>query len=272
MRKPTFSIVIPALNEEQFLPRLLDSLSRQTRKDFEVVVVDGSSKDRTVEVAYQFKRNIPRLTVDTVKKPGLPKQRNRGAELSCGEWLVFADADTIFLPYFIERISVFIREHKPRLFTTWFRSDSEDPKDAVYTLFANVYIEATLLLKKQQTFGPLTVVHRDAFNLVHGYDEAHAFHEDVDFGQRLRRAGVPLEILRETLYVWSLRRFRKQGVLKVLNQYILSFFPILFFNRSVTYMPGYVMGGHLYGKKVVKRSVLRGYEKKLKALIKELFA
>ncbi len=272
MRKPTFSIIIPTLNEEKFLPKLLDSLSRQTNKDFEAVVVDGASRDKTVQAAHQFMRKIPRLTVDIVKKPGLPVQRNRGAAISRGEWLVFADADTVFLPYFIDRISAFIRDGKSQLFTTWFRSDSEDPKDAVYTLFANVYIEATLLFKKQQTFGPLTIVHRQAFDLVNGYDEAHAFHEDVDFGQRLHRAGVSLDILRETLYVWSLRRFRKHGVLKVMNQYILSFFPILFFNRSVKYMPGYVMGGHLYGKKAVKRSVLRVYEKKLKALMKELFA
>ena len=78
MRKPTFSIIIPTLNEEKFLPKLLDSLSRQTNKDFEAVVVDGASRDKTVQAAHQFMRKIPRLTVDIVKKPGLPVQRNRG--------------------------------------------------------------------------------------------------------------------------------------------------------------------------------------------------
>jgi cellulose synthase/poly-beta-1,6-N-acetylglucosamine synthase-like glycosyltransferase len=48
------SLVIPALNEEKFLPHLLTSLTKQTKRDFEVAVVDGSSKDRTVDTARSF--------------------------------------------------------------------------------------------------------------------------------------------------------------------------------------------------------------------------
>ncbi len=272
MRKLTYSIIIPTLNEEKFLPKLLNSLTNQTKQTFEVIIVDGSSKDRTVEVAKQYASKLPLLKVITAKQPSLPGQRNLGASVAQGEWLIFVDADSIFLPYFIERVSIFIQQHRPRLFTTWFRSDSEDPKDAVYTLFADIYIEAMAIFKKQLTPGPLTIVLRDAFDSVGGYDETHAFHEDVDFGQRMYRAGIPLKILRETLSVWSLRRFRKQGTLKVLNQYVVSLFPIIFFNRSVKHMPGYVMGGHVYGKKkTMRRSILKSYERKLKSLMKELF-
>ena len=54
MGKPFFSIVIPALNEEKFLPKLLESLSHQHFCDFEVIVVDGRSKDKTVAVAETY--------------------------------------------------------------------------------------------------------------------------------------------------------------------------------------------------------------------------
>lgn len=273
MKSPLFSVIIPTLNEETFLPKLLRSLSEQTNKNFEVIVVDGSSKDKTISEAKKFTSQLPSLRVIVIKNPSLPRQRNLGAASAKGSWLVFVDADSIFLPYFIDRVTVFIGEHDPKLLTTWFRSDNEDPKDAVSTLFANVYVEATLILKKPLTPGPLTIIRRDAFDMVHGYDEEHAFNEDVDFGLRLYKAGVHLSILRESLYVWSLRRFRKEGTLKVLNQYVVSFFPILLFNRSMKWMPGYVMGGHLYGKKKkIKRSVLNGYERKLKSIMKELFA
>lgn len=273
MAKPLFSVIIPALNEEKFLPNLLESLAAQTKKNFEVIVVDGKSKDATVTVAKQFTKKLPKLLVVISKKASLPLQRNVGAQKAKGTWLVFVDADSVFLPYFIDRATAFIADNKPSLFTTWFRSDTDDPKDAMHTLFMNVYIEATLIFKKPLTPGPLTVVRRDVYDRVGGYDEAHLFNEDADFGLRLYQMDVTLSILRETLCVWSLRRFRKEGTMKVLNQYILGVLPIILFNRSLKRMPGYIMGGHNYSKrKKIKRSVLKVYEKKLKLLMKELFS
>lgn len=265
-----YSVIIPTLNEEKFLPKLLTSLAGQTDKNFEVIVVDGASRDKTVAVAKTFAKKLPKLQVLVSAKASLPLQRNLGAKAATGEWLVFADADGIFLPYFISRANIFIDENKPKLFTTWFRTDNEDPKDSVMTLFMNVYIEASLIFKRPLAPGPLTIVRRDAYDQVGGYDEEHAFHEDVDFGLRLYKKGISLQILRETLSVWSLRRFRKQGILKVLNQYIIGVLPVIFLNKSLKTMPGYIMGGHLYGKK--QQSALKKYEKKFRALLKELFA
>jgi len=175
-------------------------------------------------------------------------------------------------PYCIDRVRQFIAIHKTKLLTTWASPDSDNPKDAVYTLFANVYVETTVIFKRPCAPGPMSVVHRTAYEKVGGYDETHRFHEDVDFGLRLFKAGIRMAIIPEVLYVWSLRRFRKQGTLKVLNQYALSVWQMIF-NRPMKYMPGYVMGGQLYGKKKpLKRSVLIMYERKLKQLMQELFA
>src|SRR5258706_4031142 len=90
-----FSVVIPALNEEKFLPKLLASLAAQTVKDFEVVVVDGSSKDKTVTVARSFAKKLPKLQVVVSKVASLPLQRNLGAKKTTGEWLIFIDADSV---------------------------------------------------------------------------------------------------------------------------------------------------------------------------------
>ena len=51
---PKISIVIPSLNEEKFLPILLESITKQTFKDFEVIIADAGSKDNTVEIAKKF--------------------------------------------------------------------------------------------------------------------------------------------------------------------------------------------------------------------------
>lgn len=269
---PRYSIVIPTLNEEKFLPNLLESISQQTEKNFEVVVVDGKSRDKTVAVARSFAKKIPKLKVIVSTKASLPLQRNVGAAETHGEWIVFIDADGILQPYFFDRCSIFIHEKNPNVFTTWFRPDSENPKDAVYTLFANIYLEATLIFKKPHAPGPLTIVRRSVFRSIGGYDENHAFHEDVDFGIRLLRAGHSVQILRESLCIWSLRRFRKEGTLKVLNQYVVGMLPVLFLNTAFKRMPGYTMGGHVYKKPARSaKSTIRKFERNLKKLLREVF-
>ena len=81
--KPRFSIIIPTLNEEKFLPKLLESLTTQTVKDFEVIVVDGQSKDKTVAVAKRFAGTL-QLTVVTSEKPSVSYQRNYGSKVVTG--------------------------------------------------------------------------------------------------------------------------------------------------------------------------------------------
>jgi glycosyltransferase involved in cell wall biosynthesis len=271
MKKTQFSVIIPALNEEKFLPNLLSSLAVQTNKHFEVIVADGHSQDKTVEQAKMFSSRVPSLCIVTCPKASLPMQRNMGAARAKGEWLVFIDADSVVMPYFIDRMTHYIEVMKPSVFTTWAAPDSDLSPDAIFTLFANVYIEAIMQFKRPLTPGPLSVIRSDIFQKIGGYDESHAFHEDVEIGLRIAKMGIPVSILREALYIWSMRRLRREGKIKVIQQYALTLLPV-FFKRPMKHMPGYVMGGQLYGKKKkINRSMLRVYERKLKQLFKELF-
>lgn len=252
MTSPTFSVIIPTLNEEKFLPLLLESLSEQGERNFEVIVVDGSSQDATVSIAKRFQKKLPSLQILTGKR-GLPYQRNSGAKVAKGKWLVFVDADSVFLPYFFSETLVYIDTYKPRVFTTWARPDSESVNDALITLFYLLIIEGSLLVKRHITPGPLAIVRADVFKSVGGYDETREFNEDMDLGLRLQKAGHPLFILRQSLYIWSLRRFRSEGTLKILHQYALASIVVLLRNKPLSRMPGYVMGGHLYGKRRQKQ-------------------
>ena len=243
------SIVIPALNEEKYLPQLLTSLTQQTRKDFSVVVVDGSSKDKTVEIAKSFSSKLPKLKVIVSEKAGLPLQRNIGARATRGEWLVFLDADNTVHPYFIERIECFIKEHQPQLFTSWFRPDSEVSGDAMFTLIINLFVEGSIVFHRPIAPGPLAVVRREVFELVGGYNEALTFGEDYDLSQRIAAKGISVQILRETLYVISLRRVRKEGKLRFIRVYAKAALLILLTKKNLSNVPTYVMGGHFYEEK-----------------------
>jgi glycosyltransferase involved in cell wall biosynthesis len=265
------SIIIPALNEEQFLPHLLSSLVSQTSKDFEVIVVDGNSQDKTIALAETFKQKLPKLTVLRSGR-GVSHQRNIGAAQAKGNFLLFVDADSILLPYAIERIIGYIQKTKPTIFSTWFCPDSDSTNDAMVTLLANMVIEGALLLHRPVAQGPLTGISKKAFMEVGGYDEALAWGEDYDLTKRVCAKCVELLILRDTLYVYSLRRMRHQGTLKLAQTYSKAVFSVLLMNKAPTYMPGYVMGGHPYNKKrkPLRQSVVRQFNAKIKALAKEL--
>lgn len=251
MKAPLFSVIIPALNEEKFLPKLLQSLAGQTVKNFEVIVVDGKSKDKTVAVATSFQKKLPGLRVIPAEKASLPYQRNLGAKHARGQWYVFIDADSVALPYLIERSITFIRTTKAQFFTSWFRPDSEEIKDAILILLNNIIIEGYILVKRPWSPGPFVVVKKELFDRVGGYDETKSFGEDHDFSTRLYKKHILLSVLREVLCVYSLRRHRKQGPLRAMGAYIFSGISVLLTNKSPNEIPGFVMGGQLYNKKNV---------------------
>ena len=266
-----YSVIIPTLNEEKFLPNLLESLVNQTDKNFEVIVVDGQSKDKTVAVAKSFASKLPKLQVVSTKA-SLPLQRNAGAKVASGDWFIFIDADSVLMPYFIDRITTFITQNNPSVFTTWFQPDSSMNKDAMYTLFGDLFIESMVFFKRPFPQGPLACFRRTIFTMIGGYDETHRYHEDVDLGLRLRKNGIPFSILRETLFVWSMRRFRREGTLKVMQQYVLSILPVIFFSRTVKNMPGYIMGGQIPVKKnKLNKSVFKRLERTINTFMKEVF-
>ena len=83
------SIIIPAWNEEECLPKLLDCIKKQSYKDYEVIVADADSKDKTVAIAKKYGCKI----VKSGSLPGIG--RNNGAKIAKGDILVFFDADVL---------------------------------------------------------------------------------------------------------------------------------------------------------------------------------
>ncbi len=273
MRKPFFSVIIPALNEEKFLPKLLDSLSHQHFTDFEVIVVDGKSKDKTVSVATTYIGKVPNLSVVVADHASLPYQRNFGADRAKGEWFVFIDADTVVYSYTLERLHAHVATSEDAFFTTWFSPDGEDINDVRMTLFAIFFFELSKSMKRSVSPGPFTLVKRSAFRAVDGYDVEHPFLEDQDFSRRMTAAGYELSIIRESLYIWSLRRYRKEGTAKVFQAYTKALLPVLFSKKVPKNMKGYEMGGQIFARKKtnVKKPLLKETERKMKKLMQEIF-
>ncbi len=86
-----FSFIIPTLNEQRNLPFCLDSLSRVKRRDFEVLLMDGGSRDATDEIAHGFGLDL--ISVPKRRPHDVSGARNEGIRRSRGVYLFFLDAD-----------------------------------------------------------------------------------------------------------------------------------------------------------------------------------
>jgi glycosyltransferase involved in cell wall biosynthesis len=95
------SIVVITLNEEKRIGRLMEDLSKQTHKEFEVIVVDSNSEDSTCEVAAAYESSLPALTIHKMETRGVSLGRNTGASLAKHERLLFLDADVRLAPTFL---------------------------------------------------------------------------------------------------------------------------------------------------------------------------
>ena len=105
MSGPRVSIVIPYLKGEATIARALDSVQRQSMRDFEVVAVSDGSTDRTTALLQDAARSDPRIrTIGYPDNRGPSYARNRAIDASTGEWVAVLDADDWYAPDRLERM------------------------------------------------------------------------------------------------------------------------------------------------------------------------
>ena len=211
-----------------------------------MVVVDGASHDQTVPAAQAFDGRLAGLQVIVSPRAGVARQRNLGARASRGEWLVFLDADGLVEPNFIERLARFITERQPQFFTAWSGPDSPAAGDALFARLINAYVEAAALARHALAPGGLMMMRRDLFERAGGFDESLSFGEDYDLTQRITALGARLQILRETVYAYSLRRMRKEGRPRFIWFYVQATARTLVKRRALGHVPSYELGGQVF--------------------------
>lgn len=99
------SIIIPCYNSAALIEETLDSLARQTFKDFEVICVNDGSKDNTLAVLTQYaERGTLQLKVISKENGGVSKARNRGIDEAQGKYILFLDSDDLYHPEMLEHM------------------------------------------------------------------------------------------------------------------------------------------------------------------------
>ena len=252
MQSPFFSVVIPTLNEEKALPNLLKDLHQQTFQHFEIHIVDGSSEDKTQQLARTHTtKNVPQ-TLHLSKKRNVGTQRNVGAKHSMGKYILFLDADSRIPRYFLEGIHYQLVKKPQDIWTTWAKPDSDDPRDIIAIHAMNVFYEAGKSAGLPMAVGACLGCKKSVFAAIHGFDAEIRLGEDYDFVYRAVRHGYRFHIFRDPQFIYSYRRIRHQGHLASLPRVLYSFqiLKALLRNQKIIDPTIYPMlGGSFFTKK-----------------------
>ena len=215
MQKPFFSIIIPALNEEKYLPHLLDDLTKQTFRDFEVIVVDGQSDDRTVEKAKRYKAKLTSLKIMTSKKRHVCTQRNLGASVATADTFIFIDADTRIDSNFMLGMRYRVETSNADILSCWFKPDVSNTTNNTISLALNYFIEIQSTVRPRYLIEGLFVIKKQCFVAAGGFNETINYTEGKSLLQTAMSHGCKYAVVRDPVWTYSFRRIRKYGALHV---------------------------------------------------------
>jgi len=205
--KPTVSVVIPAYNEATYIDRLLEALSKQSYKNFEVIVSDADSGDGTDKVVASFKDPLAaKLVSSPPKGPGAG--RNAGARAARGDWLLFLDADVdIDDPNFIQELV------EQTSLCGWDTSSARlAARGKAAKAYSNLYRYQRWLshTRRPVASGYCIFTSTAVFKKAGGFNEKIQFGEDYEYVSRTGRGGK-FGFVDTTYYYVDPRRNENEG-------------------------------------------------------------
>jgi glycosyltransferase involved in cell wall biosynthesis len=185
---PTISVVIPTYNAESTILETISSVQEQTFLDFELIVIDDGSTDRTLELLHSIGDN--RLRIFSYENGGVAVARNRGISHATGEFIAFLDQDDLWTPDKLELQLAALQRHPEAGVAyswTYFMDEKEGsrsfhPGEPVF-FEGNVY--ADLLVKNFIASGSNVLIRRQAIESVGEFDPKCAGADEWDYCLRL---------------------------------------------------------------------------------------
>ncbi len=227
------SIIIPAVNEENYIGAILKSIKAQTFQDCEIIVADAGSSDRTVQIAKEFGCRVT--------SGGSPARgRNQGAEAALGEIFLFLDADN-HLPDrdFLEKAVRQFREKKLAV-ASFPIYPADNPIDKSIYFIYNVWVDITQKFLPHATNS--IMVTRDVHFQIGGFDEEIKLAEDHDYARRAACRGR-FGFIKGSPIFTSSRRFERDGRLLTYLKYLLAGIYIMLAGPIKSDIFNYHLGG-----------------------------
>lgn len=206
---PYFSVIIPVYNRPDEVRELLESLSKQTLKDFEILLIEDGSVNRCDTVAQEFDKDL-NICYFYKENSGRSLTRNYGMERASGEYLIFFDSDCIIPERYFEIVKARLEEDYVDCF---------GGPDAAHTSFSNLQKAISYSMtsffttggirggkKGMEKFTPRTFnmgFSKEVYKRVGGFKDM--FGEDIDLSLRIQKAGFHTVLIRDA-FVYHKRR------------------------------------------------------------------
>lgn len=164
-KAPLISIITVAYNSAATVSRTLESLRQQTDKRFESIIIDGGSKDGTMDIVEAYQDVVTKSISESDK--GIYDAMNKGISLTEGKYLAFLNSDDAYFPDTVASVIAFAEKHNPDIIYGDMQKERELGKELL------TRIEKPDLHKMPETMGifhPATFVKKELFDQLGGYD------------------------------------------------------------------------------------------------------
>jgi glycosyltransferase involved in cell wall biosynthesis len=229
------SIIIPTLNEEKIIESTLCILASNLTIPHEVIVSDGGSSDRTVELAKKYATAV--VVFSDPGRQTIAQGRNDGARAALGDFFVFLDADCVIPEpdaFFTQAFSQFKKNPKLVALTACLRvfPQGETFGDKLIFGAANLGLRLTNnVFNRGESFGEFQMIRKEAFTRMGGFREDLITREDADMFRRLSRIGKTV-IDPQLTVLHTGRRAHQIGWPRMIFMLMVNTFFLSVFNRT----------------------------------------
>ena len=214
------SVIIPSYNSEKYIGETLESVCAQTYSDFEVLVMNDCSKDRTAEIVDMYARKDPRIQlINLPGNKGVSHARNQGVEKASGEWIAFLDSDDMWTKDKLEKqlkLQERLRAKKsdieePEFLFTGSSFIDENGEPLASVLHVPKHVDFSELLK-QNIISCSSVLIRRSLMLKYPMPCSDQFHEDfATWLTILKNENMVAYGLDEPLLIYRVTRSSRSG-------------------------------------------------------------
>lgn len=217
MAKPYFSIIIPTLNEEKYLGYLCDDLLLQSCKDFEVIVSDGHSEDNTLAVVEKYRKKFAAMHSVQNSVRHVCVQRNKGAAIAGGKWLIFMDADDRLPAYFLLGIKYHLESDPADIATTFIGPDRMYKQSDAIIQAMNIAVDIAKNTSSPLINEGMFIISKQLFSELGGFDTNAHYAEGRWLLEKAKRKGYSYKVYKDPVFEYSMRRIRRYGLLRIMK-------------------------------------------------------
>jgi glycosyltransferase involved in cell wall biosynthesis len=230
------SVIIPAYNEEKYLGKTLEAILAQDHPDFEIIVVDNASTDKTSEIAKSFQDRGVKVLFE--KNKGTMWACERGRKEATGKIIVRMDADCLPEIDWLAKGAAFFKNKDVVVVSGPYDYHDASPffRKMSTMVFEYVFLPLNVIIQKLKikagiTLGGNTFIRASDLRSIGGFNTDITFYgDDTDLPKRMSHKGK-IVFHKSVTSKTSARRFKKYGILHVQIKYLFHFFKVVFSSK-----------------------------------------